>query len=274
MIHHNKALIIGISILSLLICCALFAPYISSAPPDQMNYQARMQLPSRTHPFGTDFFGRDTLSRTIYGSRIALLVGSLSVSLAMVPGLALGLFAGYERGWLDVIIMHIMDGILSFPGLLLAIAVITALGPGHVQATISISIIFVPAFTRIVRGQVLVVREEDYVQAAIALGASDAAIIWRHILPNVMGPLIVQTTVSFANAILIEAGLSFLGLGTQPPIPSWGTMLQESRTFMDLQPWAAILPGLAIAMSVLGFNLAGDGLRDLLDPRFRPRMMR
>ena len=274
MIHHNKALLIGISILSLLICCALFAPYISPAPPDQMNYQARMQLPSRTHPFGTDFFGRDTLSRTIYGSRIALLVGSLSVSFAIVPGLALGLFAGYERGWIDVIIMHIMDGILSFPGLLLAIAVITALGPGHVQATISISIIFIPAFTRIVRGQVLIVREEDYVQAAIALGASDTTIIWRHILPNAMGPLIVQTTVSFANAILIEAGLSFLGLGTQPPIPSWGTMLQESRTFMDLQPWAAILPGLAIAMSVLGFNLAGDGLRDLLDPRFRPRMMR
>jgi len=274
MIHHNKAMIAGLVILLLLACCALFAPYLSPAPPDQMNYQKRMQLPSWIHPFGTDFFGRDTLSRTIYGSRIALLVGSLSVSLAGVPGLVLGLIAGYRRGWVDIVIMHIMDSILSFPGLLLAIAVITALGPGHFQVTISISIIFVPAFTRIVRGQVLVVREEDYVQAAIALGASDATIIWRHILPNVMGPLIVQTTVSFANAILIEAGLSFLGLGTQPPIPSWGAMLQEARTFMDLQPWAAILPGLAIALSVLGFNLSGDGLRDILDPRFRPRMMR
>ncbi len=274
MIFHNKVIILGLLILLLITSCAVFAPYISPVSPDQMSYQNRMQLPSWRHPFGTDFFGRDILSRTIYGSRIALLVGTLSVSFAIVPGLVLGLIAGYKRGWIDVVIMHIMDSILSFPGLLLAIAVITALGPGHFQATISIAIIFVPAFARIVRGQVLAIREEEYVQAAAALGASDLVIIWRHILPNAMGPVIVQTTVSFANAILIEAGLSFLGLGTQPPIPSWGSMLQEARTFMDLQPWAAIMPGLAIALSVLGFNLSGDGLRDLLDPRFRPRMMR
>jgi len=274
MITHNKAIIVGFSILGFLVLCALFAPYLAPVSPNQMNYQARMQLPSRTHLFGTDFFGRDILARTFYGSRIALLVGTLSVALSIVPGLALGLIAGYQQGWLDVVIMHLMDALLSFPGLLLAIAMITVLGPGHFQATISIAIIFIPAFARVVRGQVLAVRAEEYVQAAIALGASDLAIIWRHILPNVMGPVIIQTTVSFANAILMEAGLSFLGLGTQPPIPSWGAMLQEARNFMDIQPWAAIIPGVAIALSVFGFNLSGDGLRDVLDPRFRPRMMR
>ena len=274
MLHHNKTIIMGASILFLLTCCAVLAPYIAPSPPDEMDYQARMQLPSRNHPFGTDFFGRDILARTVYGSRIALLVGTLSVSLAVIPGVGLGLLAGYKRGWLDVVIMHTMDSLLSFPTLLLAITIITVLGPGHIQVTISIAIIFVPAFTRLVRGQTLIVREEEYVQAAHALGASDFGIICRHILPNILGPVIVQITVSFANAILIEAGLSFLGLGTQPPLPSWGMMLQEARSFMTQQPWAAIMPGIAIALSVLGFNLTGDGLRDWLDPRFRPRMMR
>jgi peptide/nickel transport system permease protein len=254
--------------------CAIFGSYISPFSPDQMTYQHRIQPPSSEHPFGTDFFGRDILSRTIHGSRIAFLVGFLSVTFAAVPGLFLGLLAGYKRGWFDVCIIHFMDGLLSFPALLLAMTIIAVLGPGHIQATISIGIIFLPAFTRLVRGQVLAIRNEEYVQAAIALGASDLGIIWHHILPNIMGPMIVQTTVSFANAILIEAGLSFLGLGTQPPRPSWGAMLQEGTGFMDLQPWAAILPGLAIALSVMGFNLSGDGLRDWLDPRFRPRMLK
>ncbi len=271
---HNKAFVVGFILLALLLGCAAFAPYISLFPPDQMNYQARMQLPSRTHPFGTDFFGRDIFSRTVYSSRIAVQVGFLSVTLAMAPGLFLGLIAGYKQNWIDHVIMHLMDGLLAFPALLLAIAMITVLGPGHLQATISISIIFLPSFTRLIRGQVLTVRSEEYVQAAIALGASDSAIITRHILPNIMGALIVQTTVSFANAILIEAGLSFLGLGTQPPLPSWGSMLQEAKNFMDIQPWAAILPGVAIALTVMGFNLFGDGLRDWLDPRFRPRLIK
>lgn len=274
MMSHNKAMLSGVSILLLLLFCALFAPQLAPLAPNQMNYRQRMQLPSWSHPFGTDFFGRDILARTLYGSRIALLVGTLAVALALAPGLILGLIAGYRRGWADTAIMHVMDALLSFPGLLLAIAMITVLGPGHLQATLSIAIVFIPGFARVVRGQVLIVRAEDYVQAAIALGASDGAIIRRHILPNVMGPLIVQTTASFANAILMEAGLSFLGLGTQPPVASWGVMLQEARTFMDLQPWAAILPGAALALAVLGFNLFGDGLRDALDPRFRPRMMR
>lgn len=259
------------TILSLLLACAIFAPCLTAFPPDQMNYQNRMQLPSRFHLFGTDYFGRDIFARTIYGSRIAFLVGVLSVSFGAIPGLLLGLLAGYKQGWIELVIMRLMDGFLAFPALLLAIAMITVLGPGHVQATLSIGIILLPAFTRLVRGQVLAIRAEEYVQAAIALGASDRGIILRHILPNVMGPMIVQTTVSFANAILIEAGLSFLGLGTQPPIPSWGAMLQEAKNFMDLQPWAAILPGLAIALAVMGFNLFGDGLRDWLDPRFRYR---
>lgn len=274
MIFRNKAILAGSSILAVILVCALFAPYLSLFPPEQMNYQDRIQRPTAAHPFGTDYFGRDIFSRTLYGSRIALFVGMLSVTLAAIPGLLLGLTAGYLRGWLDHVIMRIMDGLLSFPALLLAITIIAVLGPGHIQATIGIGIIFLPSFTRLVRGQVLSVRHEEYVQAAIALGASDFEIIWQHILPNIMGPLIVQTTVSFANAILIEAGLSFLGLGTQPPIPSWGSMLQEARSFMDLQPWAAILPGVAIALSVMGFNLFGDGLRDWLDPRFRPGLLR
>ena len=272
--RHNKALLAGFILLVLLLCCAAFAPYISLFPPDLMDYQARMQLPSKIHPFGTDFFGRDIFSRTVYSSRIAVQVGFLSVALAMIPGLFLGLISGYKQNWIDRVIMHLMDGLLSFPALLLAIAMITVLGPGHLQATVSISIIFLPSFTRLIRGQVLAIRSEEYVQAAIALGASDSAIIRRHILPNIMGALIVQTTVSFANAILLEAGLSFLGLGTQPPLPSWGVMLQEAKNFMDIQPWAAILPGVAIALTVMGFNLFGDGLRDWLDPRFRPRLIK
>ena len=274
MMFKNKALLAGLVILCLLGTCAVFAQQLAPFSPDLMNYGERMQGPSRPHLFGTDFFGRDIFSRTLYGTRIAFLVGVLSVSFAVVPGLFLGLLAGYKQGWIDPLIMHIMDGVLSFPALLLAIAVITVLGPGHIQATISIGIIFLPAFTRLIRGQVLALRQEEYVQAAVALGATDRRIIFKHLLPNVMGPLIVQTTVSFANAILIEAGLSFLGLGTQPPLPSWGAMLQEAKSFMELQPWAAILPGLAIAFSVMGFNLFGDGLRDWLDPRFRPRLMK
>ncbi|MCP4401918.1 MAG: ABC transporter permease [bacterium] len=274
MMLRNKALPAGFAILCMLGIAAAFAPSLALFPPDQMNYGERMQGPSIQHPFGTDFFGRDIFSRTLYGTRIAFLVGFLSVSFAVVPGLLLGLLAGYKQNWIDLLIMHIMDGLLSFPALLLAIAVISVLGPGHIQATISIGIIFLPAFTRLIRGQVLAIRYEEYVQAAVALGASDWRIIFKHILPNIMGPLIVQTTVSFANAILIEAGLSFLGLGTQPPLPSWGAMLQEAKSFMELQPWAAILPGLAIAFSVMGFNLFGDGLRDWIDPRFRPRLIK
>jgi peptide/nickel transport system permease protein len=271
---HNKAILIGSVLLFMFLICAIFAPYLARYPYDQMNTQERMAAPSRTHLFGTDFYGRDTFSRTVYGSRIALLVGVLSVTFATLPGLILGLLAGYARGWFDVLVMHVMDGLLAFPAILLAITMITVLGPGHLQATVSISLIFLPEFTRLVRGQVLMVREEGYVQAAVALGASDVGILWRHILPNIAGPLIIQITVSFANAILIEAGLSFLGLGTQPPLPSWGAMLQEARTFMDIQPWAAILPGAATALTVLGCNLTGDGLRDWLDPRFRLRMPR
>lgn len=269
--RHNKSLLAGGMLLLALLICVAFAPQIAPFGYDEMNYGERMQLPSPSHLFGTDFFGRDLFSRAIYGSRIACLVGGLSVLFAALPGLALGVLSGYRQGWCDLIIMHVMDGLLAFPSLLLALAVITALGPGHLQATVSIAIIFLPSFTRLVRGQVIAIRHEDYVQAAVALGASDWGIITRHILPNITGPLIVQVTVSFANAILIEAGLSFLGLGTQPPLPSWGAMLQDAKNVMAQQPYAAILPGAAIALTVMGGNLFGDGLRDWLDPRFRSR---
>ncbi len=269
--RRNHALCAGAIILALLACCVMFAPQIAPFHYDAMNYGERMQLPSRAHLCGTDFFGRDIFSRTLYGSRIICAVGLLSVTFAAIPGLCLGLLAGYRRGWADLLIMRVMDGVLAFPSLLLALAIITVSGPGHLQATLSIGVIMLPSFTRLIRGQTLAVRHEEFVQAAVALGASDWRILHKHILPNIMGTLIVQTTISFANAILIEAGLSFLGLGTQPPLPSWGAMLQEAKNFMAQQPYAAIVPGLAIALTVMGCNLFGDGLRDALDPRFRPR---
>ena len=211
------------------------------------------------------------LSRTIYGSRIALGVALSSIALAFVGGTALGLVGGYVGGWPDLLIGRVMDVLFSFPTLILAIGIAAMLGPGLNNAALAIAVVYVPLFSRVARGPVIAEREKDHVAAAQGLGAGWPRIVFRHILPNVLAPLIVQASVSLAFAILIEASLSYLGLGTQPPDPSWGTMLNEGRTYLETAPWMSIFPGLAIMLAVFGFNLLGDGLRDTLDPQLRGR---
>jgi peptide/nickel transport system permease protein len=243
------------------------APY----DPTEMKVVDALKRPSIPHPFGTDRFGRDVLSRTIYGSRIALGVALSSIALAFVAGTALGLVGGYAGGWPDLVIGRVMDVLFSFPTLILAIAIAAMLGPGLNNAALAIGVVYVPLFSRVARGPVIAEREKDHVAAAQGLGAGWPRVVFRHILPNVLAPLIVQASVSLAFAILIEASLSYLGLGTQPPDPSWGTMLNEGRTYLETAPWMSIFPGLAIMVTVFGFNLLGDGLRDTLDPQLRGR---
>jgi ABC-type dipeptide/oligopeptide/nickel transport system permease subunit len=218
---------------------------------------------------GADEFGRDILSRTIHGSRVALLVGTVSVTIALAAGLVLGSLAGFVGGWVDATIMRAIEVLLAFPYLLLAIAIVSALGSGALNTTIAVGIWGTPPVTRIVRGSVLALRESEYVRAARALGASGFALVVRHILPNVLPTVIVYGTLFMAQAILVEAALSFLGLGVQPPTPSWGLMVATGRDFLLVAPHIATIPGLAIMVAVLGFNLLGDGLRDALDPRLR-----
>jgi peptide/nickel transport system permease protein len=229
----------------------------------------RLLPPSSINPLGTDEFGRDVLSRVIFGARVSLQVGLISVSIALCGGSTLGLVAGYFGGMADTIIMRLMDVIFSFPFIVLAIAIMGVLGPNLTNAMIAIGIVYLPRFARIVRGPTLAVMQEDYITACRAIGAPHVRTMVRHVLPNVLSPLIVQTALAFSTAILNEAALSFLGLGAQPPTPSWGSMLQTGRKFMVRAPWVAVFPGLAIMITVLGFNLLGDGLRDILDPRLR-----
>ena len=240
------------------------------APQDPTAQLApRLQPPSAAHLLGTDEFGRDQFSRLVYGSRISLYVGILSVALALSTGATVGIVAGYFGGTVDNVVMRVIDSIFAFPSLLLAIAITGILGPSLTNAMVAIGIVSAPTYARLARGAVLTAAANEFVTAARALGASDARIILRHVLPNVLAPLIVQTSLSFSTSILAEASLSFLGLGTQPPDPSWGTMLGAGRRFMEAAPWVAVFPGVAITITVLGFNLLGDGLRDALDPRLR-----
>jgi peptide/nickel transport system permease protein len=218
---------------------------------------------------GTDQFGRDLLSRLLYGARVSIMVSFSAVGLAATIGAAMGLLAGYFEGRVDHLLMRGVDVLMAFPTLLLALAVVATFGASLGNLVVAITIAYVPIFSRVVRGSVLSVKQNDYVQASRALGAGDVRLMTRAILPNVLAPVIVQATFNLSTAIMIEAALSFLGLGVQPPAPSWGTMLSEARTFMELDPWLAVTPGLAITTAVLGFNLFGDGLRDLLDPRLR-----
>jgi len=253
-----------------LLLIAFFAPLL--APQDPISGAARRLLPpGAVYPFGTDEFGRDLLSRVIYGARISLYVGSLSVAIALVFGSSIGLVAGYFGGHADAGLMRVMDVLFAFPPIILAVAVSGVLGPSLTNVMIAIGIVYTPTFARVVRGPTLAIREEDYVLAAYAMGSPELYILRRHVLPNVAAPVIVQATLSFSTAILAEATLSFLGFGAQPPAPSWGTMLSSGMHFMELAPWTVIFPGLAIALAVLAFNLFGDGLRDSLDPRLRHR---
>lgn len=272
---RNKTAIAGLIIIIIFILSALFAPYISPHDPlatslyDQLKPPVWYEGGTTKHLLGTDDLGRDILSRLIYGARISLLVSVISVSLAFFFGTLIGAVAGYKKGWLDNIVMRIMDIILSFPYILLAIVIVAYLGPSLRNAMIAIGITYIPRFARIVRGSVLEECEKDYVTAARAIGANEFRIIFIGILPNCLGPLIVQTTLNFASAILDAAALSFLGLGAQPPSPEWGAMIAQSRSLILRASWVMTLPGLAILLAVLGFNLLGDGLRDALDPRLR-----
>jgi ABC-type dipeptide/oligopeptide/nickel transport system permease subunit len=246
---------------------AVAAPWLAPADPTRTEWSAVRKAPSWDHPFGTDDLGRDTLSRVIWGARISMRAGVLSILLAMAVGVPLGLVSGYYRGFVDQVLMRLTDAWLAFPFLILAIGLVTILGPSLTNATLAIGLAGTPTFIRLTRGLVLSTREEDYVQGARALGAGDARLMARHLLPNIVSSILVQATVSIPAAIIGEAILSFLGLGVQPPEPSWGTMLNTAQAFLETAPWMAWWPGLAIFVLTLSFNLAGDGLRDVLDPR-------
>jgi peptide/nickel transport system permease protein len=232
-----------------------------------MDIAVRLAPPSMTHHLGTDQYGRDILSRVMRGAVASLAVGVVAVAIGMGVGVVLGTAGGWIGGWLDEVVMRLTDAIYGFPAVLSALLVTAVFGPGVLISMIAVGIAYVPAFARLARANILALREQDFVMAARALGAQDGAIVWRHVLPNTVSPLIVQATISFPLAILAEAALSYLGLGTQPPNPSWGLMLRDAQNFLQLSPWFAIFPGAAIALAVLGFNLLGDGLRDVLDPR-------
>jgi ABC-type dipeptide/oligopeptide/nickel transport system permease subunit len=266
---RNRLVVAGLAMVAGLILLAVFAGLVAPYDPIANNIRAREQPPGEFYLFGTDRFGRDVFSRVIHGSRISLLVALVSVTISAVVGVALGLVSGYYGGWVDNAIGRLMDVIFSFPALLLAIGVAAMLGPGLNNAIAAIAVVYAPLFGRVVRGPVLVERHKEYVEAARVLGASSPRILLGHVFPNVLSPLTVQATITFSHAILLESYLSFLGMGVQPPHPSWGTMLQESRTFLETAPWMSIFPGLAIMLAVLAFNLLGDGIRDVLDPRIR-----
>lgn len=263
----NRLAVAGLLVLAVLVFVGIFGVRIAPYEINEINIAERLQPPSGTHWFGTDDLGRDVFSRVVVAARVSLQVGFIAVGFALFLGVPIGLVAGYYRGWIDAVLMRTMDVLFSFPAILLAIAILAVLGPGIGNAMIAIGLVYTPIFARITRGSVLVAAEEVYVRAARSLGARDGRIIFRHILPNVMAPIIVQTTLSLAFAILSEAALSFLGLGVQPPNPAWGRMLSEGRNFFSQAPWMGIFPGLAILVTVMAFNFVGDGLRDALDPK-------
>lgn len=257
----------GLVLVALAVAAAAAAPLIAPHDPNAPNFLAILAPPSAAHPLGTDELGRDVLSRIIYGARASLMVGFLSVVGSLAVGAAVGLAAGYLGRWVDAVLMRVMDVIFAFPAILLALAITAVLGPSLPNAILAIAVVNLPVFARIARAQTLVIRQMEFVEARRALGFGSANIMLRTILPNVTAPLIVQGSLLFAMAIITESYLSFLGLGVQPPTPTWGNMLRNAIGFMDQAPWLAWVPGMAIFLTVLGFNLLGDGLRDRLDPR-------
>jgi peptide/nickel transport system permease protein len=265
--RKSRTAIFGIIIIILFTLVAFLAPFISPYDPLEQNFIKSFRPPSAEHYLGTDEFGRDVFSRIIYGARISLQIGFVAVFISLILGVSVGLIAGYYGGWLDMAVMRVMDLMLSFPYILLALVIMSILGPGIYNAMVAIGIVYVPQYARIVRSSVLSVKKKEYVIAAKALGANDFRIILKHIFLNSMAPIIIQTTLSIGRAIINAAGLSFLGLGAQPPTPEWGAMLSNGQDFLRNAPWIATFPGIAIALLVLGFNLVGDGLRDAFDPR-------
>ena len=267
--RRNRLALIGLLIVAVILMSAMLAPWLAPQDPAKQSLFEKRARPGAKYVLGADEFGRDILSRVVYGARIALVVGLVSVGIALGLGLLLGSLAGFLGGWVDAGIMRGVEVLLAFPYLLLAIAVVSALGPGALNTTIAVGIWGTPHVTRIVRGAVLALRETEYVRAARALGAGGPALVGRHILPNILPTVIVYGSLFMADAILVEAALSFLGLGVQPPTPSWGLMVATGRDFLLVTPHITTIPGLAIMLAVLGFNLLGDGLRDALDPRLR-----
>ena len=265
--RRRPASVAGALVVLGFVVLALGAPWIARTDPLKTDWSQIRKPPSFTHPFGTDDLGRDGLARVVWGTRISMQAGVFSILFAIAIGVPTGLVAGYYRGALDGVVMRLTDAWLAFPFLILAIGLVTILGPSLVNATLAIGLGATPTFIRLTRGLVLAAQEEDYVQAARALGGGDLRLMARHILPNVVSAILVQATVSVPTAIIAEAVLSFLGLGVQPPAPSWGTMLNAAQQFLESAPWMAWWPGLAIFSLTLAFNLAGDGLRDALDPR-------
>jgi peptide/nickel transport system permease protein len=258
------------SVIALLVLTAIFADVLAPYDPLAAQPEVRLASPSRAHPFGTDDIGRDVLSRVIYGARISLWVGLLAVGIGTVAGMIIGLACGYWEGRLDLVLQRLMDAVQAIPGLVLALAIVSVLRPNTTNAMLAIAMVIIPGNSRIVRGAVLSAKQNRYVEAAQALGCQQPRIVASHILPNVTAPILIIASIWLGNAILIEASLSFLGLGTQPPTPSWGLMLSSTgRAYMEQAPWLAIFPGLAISLAVLGFNLFGDTLRDAWDPKLR-----
>src|ERR671919_1215480 len=259
----------GLTLIAILALIAVFAPLIAPADPLKQVLSTRLNPPSGTHWLGTDQLGRDVLSRMIYGARISLVIGTVVVGLAASVGTVVGLVAGYAGGWLDEGLMRLTDVFFAFPALILAMAISGALGPSLTNAMIAIAVVSWPVYARLVRAQVLSLREREFVESARGLGASAERIVWQHILPNTLAPLLVQASFDMGGAILSAAGLSFIGFGTQPPTAEWGVMISEGRNYIATHSWLSLFPGLAILFTVAAFNQIGDGLRDALDPRLR-----
>jgi ABC-type dipeptide/oligopeptide/nickel transport system permease subunit len=266
---RNRGAVFGLAVLAAVVLLSLLAGVIAPHDPLAQGVGPALQGPSVAHWAGTDSFGRDVLSRIIYGARIALVVGILSVLLALVIGVALGLAAGYYGGWADILIMRVMDGLFAFPIIILAIAMMAIMGFGVKNVIVAVAVGFIAPFARVTRADVLAVKEEPYIEAARLAGVSSPVIILRHVLPNVMAPIIVQAALRVSGAIITEAGLSFLGLGPPPPTPVWGSMIAEGRNFIVMAPHISTIPGVALMLTIVGLNLLGDGLRDTLDPRLR-----
>ena len=266
---RSKSALFGTAIVLFFILLAIVGPFIAPYGINDQNLPGRLAPPSSEHWFGTDDLGRDIFSRILHGTRISLTVGFTAVILSAIIGSFLGIIAGYYGRWIDTIISRLFDIMLAFPSILLAIAIVSILGPSLQNALIAIAIINVPNFGRLIRSRVLTVKEEEYIHAARAIGMKNSRILWRHILPNSMTPIIVQGTLAVATAIIEAAALGFLGLGAEAPTPEWGKMLADARIFLLNAPWAMIFPGLAIMLTVIGFNLMGDGLRDALDPKMK-----
>ncbi len=264
---RNKKAVVGAVILIMFALGAIFAPFLTPYEPQRQNIRNRLQGPSSEHWLGTDQFGRDIMTRILYGGRLSLRVGFTSVGIALAIGGTMGMIAGYYGGFIDNLFMRFVDVLLALPGFLLALAIVASLGPGLENVIIAIGIANIPAFARMMRSSVLTVKELDYVAASVAVGCSDYRILLKHVLPNAINPIIVLATLGLAGAILAAAGLSFLGMGAQPPTPEWGSMIATARPFIRVAHYPVTFPGLAIFLTVLSLNMVGDGLRDALDPR-------